>query len=49
LQDGDRIVCTYESLADAGIVVVLPESLRQEDPSTIARRIHDIVADRSQN
>jgi L-seryl-tRNA(Ser) seleniumtransferase len=43
LQDGDPIVCTYEPLAASGIVVILPESLREEDPSIIGRRVREVV------
>jgi D-glucosaminate-6-phosphate ammonia-lyase len=49
LQEGDPVVCTYEPLADSGIVVILPESLREGDPVTVARRIREIVAGSSRS
>jgi L-seryl-tRNA(Ser) seleniumtransferase len=43
LQAGDPLICTYEPLAASGTVVVLPESLLEDDAIAIGRRIREIV------
>ncbi len=42
LQDGDPIICTNETRAHDGIVVILPESLREGDAETIVRRLAEL-------
>jgi hypothetical protein len=42
LQEAEPMICTYESLASDGIIVIFPESLQEGDPETIVRRFHEI-------
>jgi D-glucosaminate-6-phosphate ammonia-lyase len=43
LQEGEPLVCTYETLASQGIVVFFPESLRDGEPEEIVQRIRTII------
>ena len=43
LQEGEPLVCTYETLAAQGIVVFFPESLRDGEPEEIVQRIRTII------
>lgn len=46
LQEGEPIICTYETLAAQGVVVFLPESLRDGEPEEIVQRVRSIVSKR---
>ena len=43
LQEAEPMICTYESLASDGIIVIFPESLQEGDPETIVRRFQEIL------
>lgn len=43
LQEVEPMICTHESLASDGIIVIFPESLQEGDPETIVRRFQEIL------
>lgn len=47
LQEGDPVICTYESAADREMMTILPESLLEGDADTIGRRVREIVGARA--
>lgn len=46
LQEGEPIICTYETLAAQGVVVFFPESLRDGEPEEIVQRVRSILSKR---
>jgi L-seryl-tRNA(Ser) seleniumtransferase len=44
LQKGDPIVAVYESFASSGLLIVLPEALRDDEPSIIVRRLKEALS-----
>ena len=43
LQEGEPIICTYETMAAQGIVIFFPESLRDGEAEEILQRVRSIV------
>ncbi|HEX2524128.1 MAG TPA: aminotransferase class V-fold PLP-dependent enzyme [Terriglobia bacterium] len=44
LQNGDPIIAVYESFASSGLLIVLPESLRDDEPDIIVRRVKEVLS-----
>jgi L-seryl-tRNA(Ser) seleniumtransferase len=44
LEMGDPIIAVYENLACRGLIVILPEALRDDEAGVIVRRVSEIVA-----
>lgn len=47
LQSGDPIIAVYESFAASGLLVVLPETLREGEPEIIVQRLKQILSRQS--
>ena len=44
LQKGDPIIAVYESFAASGLLIVLPEALRDDEPDIIVRRLKEALS-----
>ncbi len=44
LQNGDPIIAVYESFASSGLLVVFPETLRDDEPEVIVRRLKEVIS-----
>jgi seryl-tRNA(Sec) selenium transferase len=44
LQNGDPIIAVYESFAASGLLVVLPETLRDDEPEIIVQRLKKVLS-----
>ena len=44
LQNGDPIIAVYESFAASGLLVVFPETLKDDEPEIIAQRLKQILS-----
>ncbi len=47
LQNGDPIIAVYESFAASGLLVVFPETLRDDEPEIIVQRLKKILLEQS--
>lgn len=47
LQNGDPIIAVYESFAASGLLVVLPETLREGEPEIVVQRLKQILSRQS--
>ena len=47
LQNGDPIIAVYESFAASGLLVVLPETLRDDEPEIVVQRLKKILLEKS--
>ena len=47
LQNGDPIIAVYESFAASGLLVVFPETLKDDEPEIIAQRLKQILSEKS--
>ena len=43
LQNGDPIIAVYESFAASGLLVVFPETFRDDEPEIIVQRLKEIL------
>jgi len=47
LQNGDPIIAVYESFASSGLLVVFPETLRDDEPEIIVQRLKKVLSGQS--
>ncbi len=47
LQKGDPIIAVYESFASSGLLVVFPETLRDDEPEIVVQRLKNVLSGQS--